>query len=653
VARNAGHVGENGKDKSPLALCVKWLRQANFISAVVAGLTYALARPAFYAFLVVFISGLFWEAWCESRGSKRVNGPIARLLRRIIRLGEGPTIKRVLAGSLLLVMALPFAAWLAWAAADDVWAGPSKMDGDVNVVVAKYRDLGRDDVGASPESELLSIRLADSLRYKFASQVGSKAIEIRSIDSVIEDELEAAAIGNELGANLVVYGEISRIGDSILVTPRYLLTGKASSELTTENLAELTGESGLGEGIVEIKVDDLIAGSAVLSERCEIVVRFTAGLVSMLAGQDEAAEILRETLGLAEEAGLDSEVLHFFLGKALSVSGTSEAYSSALPEFEAAVRINPDYARPYIGIGNWYYLAGADARHPAILHQAAEIYAQAISAPLGSSNPLLRAKAHMSIGNVWFVLAQVVGMEYVQLAADEYQAVVDLNSPCGGGLSWWDPRAMGPWHTRFHTAPDYCDEMSEMARGAEKWRDSLAEFTPTPPPPTPTPPPPTATPEPVTPTPEPVTPTPEPVTPTPEPVTPTPEPVTPTPEAATPTATPSALPPTLIVPPTVAPPPPPPSEPGGKGGVEPPSLPSSATEGTPSPAPAPTPPPTPWLTVPVPLPPTGAGSTSGGSEPGTSRLWWPLMIAGVSAGALGVLLAYTSWGAEPWHRSRH
>jgi hypothetical protein len=577
-------VTRHRQDVSPLDRVWTWLQKAQFMAAVVAGLTYALARPAFYAFLVVFVVGLLSEIWRTFRHRKHVRGLAARMAEKITSwFGGGQTAQRILGGGLLIIVAAPFAAWLLWAAVDDVWANPSTMGGDVNVLVATFGDLGRSDGGTSPESKQLSIWLADSLQDRFASQTEGKTVEIRRVDSVMH-EADALAAGNEVGASLIIYGEILQRDGSIFVTPRFTFTGEGSSELTSIDLAELAGESGFGQPIGPIKTEDLIGGSQGVSARCEVIVWFATGLVSLLAGEEEAADIFDRTMELTEEVGLpDNEVLHLFRGKALSASGTLAAYRNALPEFEAAVRVNPDYARPYIGIANFYYLAGAAAPDTESLLTAVDTYTQAMSAPLRPSSPLAEAKAHLGRGNAYLVLAQVAGIDYAPLATEEYEAVADLNSPCGGGLGWWDPRAWGPWHDRFYSRPDYCDEMSEMTRAAEEGLRFLEDLQPesltltttprvavSPPAPTLTATPPTATPTP---------------TPTATPYAPLVPPVTP--GTTTPTLTPTA---TLYVPPPLT-----------ATGVPP--SPTAWVPSPPTATGAPISSPTPW--VPKVLPPTG------------------------------------------------
>lgn len=460
---------------------IDWLKEAQFISVVVAALTYVQNRPAFYAFLVTFVGRLLLEVWRASRDQQPVSRLTARMLEKITRcLAQRDTTRRTVRVAVLAVIAAPFVAWLLWAAADDVWGRPSKMDGDINVAVVTFGDFGGSHGSASPESEAVSEWLTDFLRARFASPVIDKTIEVRGYDSVIHDgEAEALAIGNELGASLVIHGEILQGRDGIHIYPKYTLTGKASGEPTTVDVAELVGLSDLGQDIGPIKLEELTEPSGPLSLRCEVMVWFAAGLVLLLAGDDDAADMFQQTMNKMEEAGFaDNEVVHFFRGKALSAGDTLDAYDAALPEFEAALAINPDYARPYIGIANYYYYKGAHYWDEELLLKAVELYAKAMSAPLSPSTPVPKAKAHWGRGNAYFVLAQVAGLEYVSLAAKEYQAVIDLSSPCGGGLGWWDPRAWGPWDSRFYTKPSYCDEMAEMARTAKKWLDSLASLTP-------------------------------------------------------------------------------------------------------------------------------------------------------------------------------
>ncbi|GAG51163.1 unnamed protein product, partial [marine sediment metagenome] len=226
-----------------------------------------------------------------------------------------------------------------------------------------------------------------------------------------------------------------------------------------------------------IRGEELLAGSQQLSTRSGIVVSFTAGLVSLLVADEEAVTLFESTLRLHDELELpESEVLHLFLAKALALDGTVAAYERALPEFMAAIEINPEYARPYIGVAGWHYLKGADQLDTESLLDAVDLYAQAMAAPTRPPAPIIEAKAHLGQGNAYLVLAQFDDIDFAQTAKREYQAVAELESACRGGLAWWDPRAWGPWKSHFESHPDYCPQLSKIVDIAEESRLFLDDF---------------------------------------------------------------------------------------------------------------------------------------------------------------------------------
>ena len=445
-----------------------------YLLALASGVAFSVSLQLFY---LVLSGGLLAVVWASRRAFVRgqarglvLNG-VLRLLSRVQI--KNRRIQQTARGVVLTGLAAPLMLWLGWAAVDDCcMGGPAQMSGDVNVLVAEFGDRGLEEGESSPESRQISLWLADSLVNRFAAQLASKEVAVRRLDSVVDGgEEEALNVGAAHGADLVVYGDMLQRPDGIFLTPRFTFTGRGTEELTPVELADLVGESGLGAPLGPIAFEEFLGGTQEISSRSEVVVSFNAGLVSLLAGDDEAVTLFRRTIKLNDELDLpDSEAMHLFLAKALALDGTVEAYERALPEFMAAVQINPDYARPYIGVAGWHYLKGAEQLDADSLLDAVDWYARAMASPTRPPTPIPEAKAHLGQGNAYVVLAQFDNIEFAQIARREYKAVGELESACRGGLGWWDPRAWGPWKSRFESRPDYCPQLSELVDLAEEGR---------------------------------------------------------------------------------------------------------------------------------------------------------------------------------------
>jgi hypothetical protein len=457
------------------------LAEAGAVLAVTSGFFYADLRPLFYALLALAL--VLVVIGCAGQRPPTVGRPIHRVLRRLAatRWKDTRRPRQVAKWGMLVVVASPFAAWLCGAAyADSVAAGPSRMRGDVNVLVATLGSQRPEGIVPSESSRQVSSWLYTNLRDRFTAQVAGRSVQVRLSSEVVEGESEALRLGRSHGADLVVYGEVLETSEALYITPKFAFTGRGGGELSSVDVSELVGESSLGSVLAPLTLADLSVGfdSSSLSLRARVATTLTVALVSLLQGDGAAPQLFRDAIQLYNQDGslTESEVLHFFLGKALALSSDREDQASALAEFLTAISINPEYPRAYVGVGNLYYVGGAATRDPAMLERAVDMYRAALGAKLKPPGPIADARAHLGMCNALLVLGQVVGPDYLEHANQECRIILETESSCRGGPGWWDPRSWGPWRSGFESKPDYCPVLSPIASEAGKNTDMIGRL---------------------------------------------------------------------------------------------------------------------------------------------------------------------------------
>ncbi len=389
---------------------------------------------------------------------------------------------------------------------------------------------------------------------------------------LIDGAEKARRTGKEMGAHIVVWGWVPAGGKEALV-PTFSLIKRT---------AQPTGF-------------ETIRLSAQPTTRAKALITFIVGLIYLLEdAHHKAVETFTEAIDLAGgeaagdkgDSGLDNylAVVHLFRGRACAAQNNLEA---ARADYEKAIDLDSEYARPHIDLGNLYFLQGK-------FQESLEEYREVIENRTARDED--RALAYYSMG-----------LAYVALGEDE-QAARSFQKAAELAASDETLRAMAQKGLRSLPTPTATFTPSPTAVPATE------TFTP---PPTFTLPPPIATPTPLRPTPAP-SPTPTPSSPSPSPtLAPTALPtetVTAAPtetETTLPTET-ATVPPTL--PPTVEPGPTPTEAPTELPTLEPGPTPTEAptepptVEPGPTPTEAPTEPPTiePGPTTP---PPTQAPQT--------------------------------------------
>ena len=438
-----------GQAQPPIEDWLKWLAQrfsyaagaAAACSTIISGLVYRENLTVFFFVVATFIASFLYLAWRSNRQRFRPF-PSFQSSRRAVAL---------------VAVALAFTAYLGWAAYTAI-ASPDQLGGKVSVIVTPFIDL-REGGEPSAESKILSANMTKLLRRAFPSEIANGTIVIDNKDTSVPDELAALALGDKFGASMVVYGaiELGR-GGRPFVRPAFAITGQASPGLSIVDTAELWGESVLEDPIP--LADSDVEASAQLSERAADVVAFMKGLVELVSGDHELATATFE--GTAPGLLKESAVLHFFLGKALSLEPLDQ-WERAREEFESAIDKDSEYAKAYAGLGNMLYLGSINQapRDEELLGKAAEAYRAALTKKGQPAGLIFEASVRINLGSALFELAKVGEVSSISDAREEFRLVIAMAGRCDG-RPWWDIRSWGPWKSWFPLEDDGCAELAQL-----------------------------------------------------------------------------------------------------------------------------------------------------------------------------------------------
>lgn len=247
-------------------------------------------------------------------------------------------------------------------------SGPAVMNGLFNVAVADFGEVDASgQVRPSADGRELSRWIFEGLLLEFDNLPLQLRQEFQPLvwhDSMGRDEKSAtigviagatreertqaaAELANRIGADVVIYGNLTAEGDMAGFVPEFYVAPVA------REASELVGQHRLGDRVpVQLPLDDREVGRSVNREliaRARALSRFTIGLMYDLSGESaDALEVFRQAeqeIDWSQAGG--REVLYYFIGReALFLKRLDEAQAA----FQTARDTNPDYARAYIGI---------------------------------------------------------------------------------------------------------------------------------------------------------------------------------------------------------------------------------------------------------------------------------------------------------------
>ena len=336
---------------------------------------------------------------------------------KIVLQNSRPVVTFLL-GLVLIGGAIAFLYWMA--------RQPSKMTGDFNIAVAEFTPVG------DSETKVASILSQQVFRFldDQAKLITFENVQVAHKNiGVITSAEEAKALAKKINAQVVIYGDVTTIGNQVRLTPQFYV-----AEAFRADAAELNGEQRLAAPIT-FPIDSLLTSTPDplerIQERAVIMTEFTKSLVYL---STENMPLSKEAIGKAilyseREAPFEGrEVLYLFASQIARLQGDQGSAQSFADE---ALRINPAYGRGYIAKANVFY-------DEVNLYRAIENYKKAQGLPDQPIGAYIVEKASLGIGNSYWVQLQYVKQtpnpdpaavkDLEQRALDNYQHLIELYS---------------------------------------------------------------------------------------------------------------------------------------------------------------------------------------------------------------------------------
>lgn len=319
-------------------------------------------------------------------------------------------------------------------------ADPGPMSGLFNVAVAEFGQVGPDGKVTTWESGArLSRSISERLAQEFAAAPGlGSVVQVRHervgviTGRTSGERAERARLRAEaLNAHVLIYGLLDRSGGQARFVPQFYI-----SEEGFANAAELVGDERLGSPMALPNANDLSTNLELnesLRPRTQALTLFAVGLAYFVSHNEERASALFEEAvnvqGWNNPEG--KEVIYLFLGSARKASDAPDSLAKAQDAYEAAIRLNPEYARGYIGLGNVAYeqFRRDGNKSFELISQAIAWYERAAHAKAQPSQAYADVKILISLGNGYLARAQLgqpndfaVAEQYFQVVVEAYQA---------------------------------------------------------------------------------------------------------------------------------------------------------------------------------------------------------------------------------------
>lgn len=282
---------------------------------------------------------------------------------------------------------------------------PRKMKGDFNIAIAQFGEITDDGIKATALSTKISNSLLNYLDTDFKASNFGLVVDVSNEHMpLITEDASAEKLAKQVGATIVIYGNVYVQGGEAKLSPRFYV----SQEF---NASELTGENELAKPIIfnVATIDEQEKTEKDLKTRAAILANFTYSLIYMYNENfEEANATVQKAIKITEasdESFAGRENLYL---TAAHIATVQKDYDLASQLLNTALELNPNYARAFIARGNIYYGQATQSKpvDEALLDKALAEYQRAYEAqeqPAGANIPV---KAHMSIGNIYFLKAQ-------------------------------------------------------------------------------------------------------------------------------------------------------------------------------------------------------------------------------------------------------
>ena len=361
--------------------------------------------------------------------------------------------------------------------------GPPQMQGEINIAVTEFSGTAPDgDSIHSDRASDLSRNLAESLASELDELGSELRFELLRPDEAgrltgrTAEKRTAAAqeLAERVGADIVIYGSFSDT-DGVLAPEFYI------EPAFLQGAEELVGSSRLGSAISSTGGGPLvdIELRQRLQSRTKSLALFIAGLTYLSGGNYALAEA-RFSAAISDGSWPENEgkeVMHLFRGTAAGLDNRLDEAESAYTE---ALRINPGYARAYLGLAGLALVRGHKGCTPSTtdekyLHESQDLYRAALEASDRPPSSSVVAKARLGIARTAICLSQA-GFEHswseanaeLEMVLGEFEAgnlnVQELAAEAQGELGLIHLPAVGDGDTapEFRAAAEHYRAASDL-----------------------------------------------------------------------------------------------------------------------------------------------------------------------------------------------
>ena len=364
------------------------------------------------------------------------NQKLPQILRKPLIIWNKTTLIRTALGVVIFTL-IPFVWWLIYDVRPTLRA-VNRMTGEWNVAITSFANLNTD----LKRSDILLI--SNIFSNRFTQEMDSRSsnsnlvVQIwgpQQVDQPISGNtvekraIEAEKLADKLNADLLIYGTIQKADNGYALQPEFYL--RAANNFEAD---ELVGQHRFGGPISITATRDTLPTqlplNIELTRRSEILSLVARGLILYLVNSYEQA------LVLFTKANQDSfwqnadgrESIYLFQGNAAIRTMDFEKAQNA---YAQAVRIEPRYARGYVGLGNVTYLMASESSdqqgftpNQRLLAEASGFYQQALQAEIQPASAEIPSKVAFGLGQI-YLAEWFTGRDTRDQALAQFKIVLD------------------------------------------------------------------------------------------------------------------------------------------------------------------------------------------------------------------------------------
>lgn len=330
--------------------------------------------------------------------------------------------------------------------------GPERMTGDFNIAVAPFQVIGADAQRGEDVANSVYGRLKanfDELNEPIIHVWGPEDPTQNPVppihgETVEERAATAKQLAQDINADIVVYGTVDVSSGNWQVTPEFFVSAQHFQEAS-----EVLGQHHIG-GPIEILGDDpgalRINAADEMRPRSEGLARLAVGLTYYAVTKYDRAleefQLLEESGFLTDDTGAD--VVYLMLGNTLGKQASiylqesatltpdkmeevTSLLTAAIDNYDKAIAIDHESARPYSGKGSAAYLLalgdGSNINEER-LQASIEYLQEGFAAPVKPPYSQVEAKLHLNLGQSYLLQALIGEPDKTELAVEEFQQAI-------------------------------------------------------------------------------------------------------------------------------------------------------------------------------------------------------------------------------------